>query len=856
LAVLSEALPGGILTFWMSDIEGSTALWESHRGDMVEAIQAHEATVRRLVSDLGGHLLLSQGEGDSCFAVFADPRAALDAALSAHRELATIGVDGRPLKVRIGLHAGFADLISHTYFGPEVNRTARIRAAACGGQTLISEVARQLVRDRLPAGISLYDHGKHTLKDLLEPIGLFEVLGEGQTSPIAAPRSLDVVNHNLPTFLSSFIGRRAEQDEVMGLLLHHRLVTLAGTGGLGKSRLASRVAAELADQFAEGVGYVDFGDFLGDDALGEIRRQLGVADQAHWLPRGETLLLLDTCEVAVDAITETVATLLRRCPELKVLATSREWLRIEGEVVYDVPMLSLPPEGATGELATLSDAVSLFVDRYRLRRPTEAISADAVGNIVKIVRLVDGIPLAIEQAAAQAAFRSLAEVEVDLRDHLRDLAGLERGGTRRHRTIRACLDWSLSSLTLEEQETFTQLGVFRSPWTAELAAHFIGGRMAKDRLSALVSKSLVVRFGHTEPQTYRLLDPVAEFAREQLGAHLAEMTQRLDDVVLKLVREALDRPIDEVMPDLNRLFPHALPALERLLDSDPGAALSLTYALRYYCLRGGRVLKGRSLLEAGLRRVDHHPEWLSLWNLLGAFAFTLGDFPAATSAWTKALELTDPAKEPLRAADLQHNLAGLLIEQGEFPQAHGLLEASIAQYEALGEASKLAMAHGTRTAWFYHSGDYAGCVQQGGEAFDRAEAIGLEARATLCLFLVAMAHFEMDNLDESRQMLVAGLNRWTRVPDSGDLILALILSAQHLVDERPDAAAYSLGRIDALVATESLKLSDTQLQQIEHLEAKLASSGTRRRRSAGYRSSDLEAARNLIEALTTLPPSA
>jgi tetratricopeptide (TPR) repeat protein len=296
--------------------------------------------------------------------------------------------------------------------------------------------------------------------------------------------------------------------------------------------------------------------------------------------------------------------------------------------------------------------------------------------------------------------------------------------------------------------------------------------------------------------------------------------------------------------------------LERLLDSDPGAALSLTYSLRYYCLRGGRVQEGRSLLEAGLRRAEHHPEWLSLWNLLGAFAFTLGDFPAATGAWTKALALTDSAKEPLRAADLQHNLAGLLIEQGDYAQARGLLDASIAQYEALGEASKLAMAHSTRTAWFYHSGDYAGCVTEGRAAFQRAEGMQLRTRATLCLFLIAMAEFELGNLDESRRTLISGLERWSRIPDSGDLILGLILSAQHLAEVRPDAASLSLGRIDALVARENLKLSEHQMEQIEELEAKLAPTGTRRKRSAGYGSSDLKTVQSLIEALTTSPPSA
>jgi predicted ATPase/class 3 adenylate cyclase len=524
------------ITFLFTDIEGSTALLQRVGEDVYgRALAEHHALIRSSLAAHDGTELTMTGDG--FFAAFSSPRACVAAALEMQRALRSHSwpEGGVPLRVRMGVHTGEAEQTAAGPVGLDVHRAARIAAVAHGGQILLSDTTAALVRDFLADGATLADLGVHRLKDLGRPERIFQLTAPGLPSQFPPLRSLGnpTLLNNLPAELSTFVGRAAELKEVLSLVSSSRLVTLTGAGGSGKTRLALQAAAELLDETSDGVWLVELAAVTDAGAVpSAVAAVLGVAARPgqpvldtlmNALAPQRLLIVLDNCEHLIDACARAADAILRRCPRVHLLATSREPLGIGGETIYRVPSMSLPPDDDAGPApAELPDAVALFVDRARQQGVSLTLDAGTGPLIASICRRLDGMPLAIELAAARLRSLSLADLRDRLDQRFRLLIGGSRAALARQQTLLATVTWSYSLLDRAEQQLLRRLAVF--PESFDLAgAEAVCGVAGLDRLDvvgllgSLVNKSLVGTEQGPENLRYRLLETIRQFAGERLA---------------------------------------------------------------------------------------------------------------------------------------------------------------------------------------------------------------------------------------------------------------------------------------------------------------------------------------------------
>jgi predicted ATPase/class 3 adenylate cyclase len=523
--------PSGTVTFLFTDIEGSTRLWEDHPDAMPEALARHDAILREAVESAGGHVVKTTGDG--FFAVFGRAEAALTAALAAQRALAAAdwGKTG-PLRVRVGLHTGDAEYREGDYHGPAVNRAARLMTAGHGGQVLVSGATAALVGRRLPEGAELVALGEHRLRDLGRPEQLYQLAHPDLPRRFPPLRTLDAFPGNLPLQVSSFIGREREIARVVAALDETRAVTLTGVGGVGKTRLALQVAARVLPRFREGAWLVELAPIRDPGGVpGALAAVFGVTARsgmtleqslAEFLRSKQLLVVLDNCEHLLEPVAELVEFLERDCAGLVILATSREGLAVDGERVVPVPSLPSPAPDAGPAVAGQTDAVRLFVERARAVDPDFSLTVENTAAVVQVCRCLDGVPLAIELAAARVAAMSPAELLEGLERRFDLLAGGRRRAVQRHQTLRAAIDWSYELLSEHERRLLARLAVFAGGCTRRAAEAVCGTEpLAAGQvftlLAALVSKSLVVAQRNGHETRYRLLETIREYSEERLA---------------------------------------------------------------------------------------------------------------------------------------------------------------------------------------------------------------------------------------------------------------------------------------------------------------------------------------------------
>jgi len=534
------AAVGGIetLTFLFTDIEDSTALLRRAGEDVYARVLAgHQAIIRSGLAGHGGREVDTAGDG--FFAVFASPRACVTAVLEMQQAIeANEWPAGERIRVRMGVHTGEASRAAAGLVGLDVHRAARVAAVGYGGQVLVSETAAALVRGRLPPGVSLADLGVHRLKDLGRPERLFQLQAAGLQAGFPPLRSLDnpALRNNLPAQVARFIGRDRELAEVRDLVGSCRLVTLTGAGGCGKTRLGLQVAGELLGGSGDGVWLVDLAAVTGESAVAAaVCGALGIIGQPgraaldtlmDALAFQDVLIVVDNCEHLIGGCATIAEAVLRRCPRVHLLATSREPLGIGGETIYRVPSLSLPgPREAGAAAAESSDAVALFVERAREQGAGLSVDETTVPVVVSICRQLDGMPLAIELAAARLRSMSLTDLHDRLGQRFRLLTGGSRTAPGRQQTLRATVEWSYSLLTGPEQLLLARLSAFAESFdldAAEAVCGFGGIEVfdVADLLGSLVDKSLVVAWpaGEAgEALRYRLLETIRQFAAERLA---------------------------------------------------------------------------------------------------------------------------------------------------------------------------------------------------------------------------------------------------------------------------------------------------------------------------------------------------
>ena len=670
--------PAGMVTFLFTDIEGSTRLWESKPEAMRVALERHDALLRGLIEGNAGYVFKTVG--DAFCASFARPAEALEAAVEIQRALLAEQWGETPIKVRIGLHTGEAEERDGDYFGPPVNRVARLMAVGAGGQVLLSSASAAMLKSSLPPGLSLASLGTHRLKDLRDPEEIFQVAAKGLPGDFPPIKALDRYRHNLPIQLSSFIGRDEDVKELVGLLPESRLLTLTGPGGCGKTRLALQVAGELVESFPDGVWFVDLAPITDPFLLPlEIAAILGVKEEAaenlpdliaEAIGQRPRLLILDNCEHLVAACAALVSRLLRSCDGLRVLATSREALGLGGETLFPVRPL-LPPE-LLGPIdpSTIgaNECVRLFVERARAAMPSFRLGASNAEAVARVCSRLDGIPLAIELAAARVRVLSADQILARLDDRFRLLTGGERGAQRRQQTLRDLIGWSYDLLSREERGLLRSLSVFASGWDLESAESVCGPCLDADildLLEELVVKSLVVADESGGGTRFRMLESIREYARLRLAEedddetladrHADWFLARAESLAGSLYGRDQVTSIARLRGDAGNY----MAAYDRLAAREGGAvgALRMAVALEWFLYRSGRYGESRKALE-------------------GALALDEAESKGAASE--ERLRLRARAKV---------SLAWILFDQGELSAARGLYTAGLAESRASADGS-------------------------------------------------------------------------------------------------------------------------------------------------------------------------
>jgi predicted ATPase/class 3 adenylate cyclase len=714
-----------VVTFLFTDIEGSSALWESAPERMRPALARHDALVRGAVERHRGAVVKMLGDG--VHAAFDDPADALDATLELQRAFAApASAEVLSFRVRAGLHSGAVHQRDNDYYGSAVNRAARIMGSAHGGQILVSQAVADLVAARLPDGVRLHDLGNVRLRDLTRPERLFQVQHPDLRRDFPALRSLEATPNNLPQQVSSFVGRERELAAIKQLLGTTRLLTLLGPGGIGKTRLSLHAGADAMDAFPDGAWFIDLAALADPLVVPQaLAATLGVSDDggrpvaeavAAHLRDHAALVILDNCEHLLQATAELAAQLLRACPKLRVLATSREALHVAGEAIFPVPELAFPPPGHTVTLDTLAGyaAARLFVQRVGAAQPSLKFSDSHAAATADICRRLEGIPLAIELAAARVRTLPIEKVAERLGDRFRLLTGGDQAALPRQQTLRALIDWSYDLLTEPERALLGRLAVFAGGWTLEAAeAVGAGGALQEadvmDLLANLVDKSLVVL--DAQGERYRMLETVREYAVARLGESGDGDAARARHLAFHLALAEAVRPQLEGAGQAQALARIDLES-ENLLaahawcDHDPdGAAL------------------GQRLVRAV------HPYWF-MRGLLG-----LGLRVNLAALARPGTEARTPARS--RGLFDAGQLCGFL---GRYGEAQALLEESLAIAREQGDGAGIAMVLQPLAMTTSGLGDHAAARRYVEEAVDLARALGDKRELVTAVVGLAQIH--------------------------------------------------------------------------------------------------------------------
>jgi predicted ATPase/class 3 adenylate cyclase len=806
----SVTSPTGTVTFLFSDIEGSTQRWEQHRVAMQAAVARHEQLMADAIKRHGGYVF--KMIGDAFCVAFATAPAAVAAAVDAQLALARedfSAVGG--LRVRIGLHTGHAEERNADYFGPAVNRIARLVSIGHGGQILLSGVTRELAYGDLPRGSSLVDLGSHRLKDLIEPEQVWQLAASGLPSEFPPLNSLDARPNNLPAQVTTLIGRERDLDDIRTLIGKHRLVTVAGSGGIGKTRVALHLGADLIDRFPDGVWFADLAPIADTELVASvIAKAIGLSQVegrrvdesiSQWLKRKTSLLILDNCEHLLGAVAAIADVILRSCPNVRLLATSREALGIAGEAVHRLPSLAVPESGSTPRVedALRYGAVALFADRAALVDTRFVLNDDTAPIVADICRRLDGIALAIELAAARVKVLSIPNLAQRLSERFKILTGGSRTALPRQKTLSALIDWSYDLLTTQEKMLFDRLGIFAGGFSLDAATVVCSGDALEanailDLLSSLTDKSLVVADIGERQTRYRLLESTRAYALERLAAagEHQPLACRHGECFRDLALEADARyGIGSTLEWLSTVeldVDNFRAVLEWALTdgNDPVLAGTVAGALGPLWFDGGQTVEGRYWIgraQAQLEEAAHPKIAARMWRALAMFSDGKGIHDCAV----RAMALYESAGDRSGVAWALGSLGRGLLLMGH------LEEASTANARALAAMRELADRPGVATCLARHAsiqltrGDLIAARDLSAEALAAYKALHDEAGTAIVLANLAELEFRDGRADQALRFVGEAVEIHTRGKNALALARVQTNSAAYLI---------ALGEID------------------------------------------------------------
>lgn len=847
--------PSGELTFLFTDVQGSSTLWEHDAPAMSAALAEHDRRLGAAVAKHGGYVFTTAG--DSFAVAFPDPMSALAATVDAQLMLDE-PAPAPAIHVRMGIHTGTAIERNNDYFGPVLNRCARLMSVGHGGQILVSGTTARLLRSSLPADWRLIDLGEHHLKDLEEPEHIFQMAHPELGRDFAPLRTMDALTSSIPLQLTSFVGRSKEVDEITGLMRRSRMVTLAGSGGAGKTRLGLHVSTETT-RFPGGVVLAELGAITDPDLVDvtiaaafsaqESSSTALIDSVANKIGERDLLLMIDNCEHVVDAVAPHIARLLTRCPELTVLATSQAPIGVPGEAVYRVPSMSVPDDDASITEALSAEAVALFAERAALARPAFRIDESNIDDIVAICRRLDGIPLALELAAARLAVLTPHQVNERLDERFRLLRRGSKLSHPRHETLEMAIRWSHDLLDTDEQALLRRCGIFPGSFSLEAVEEICSDDALHrddvlDLLAALIDKSLVVADEAGDALRYRLLTSINAYALKLLdehgetndtaARHLAYFTThsaslqhlyRNDALAAALdglrnerdnIRSALDNAFASgALVDAGKIvgaigylwytdgaFHEGIDWCERLFAFDVGPEVQPDGE------HNGEVSGGLDLTPYDMAAALH-----AYGTLLGSWS----DPQAGGDLLERAVTIRRELGDPLRLAAALNNLGNMWNDAGSYLEAEAALTEAVELLRANGQDSSMSLAG--RGWGRMHRGDFAGAAVFLDEAVTEAERVQNALGVAVATGQAGQCAAYMERHDKARRHVARAHAIFTELgiaPGLQDVELTLAVversqghrsaAAQHLLDflVEPDAHWYLSAKFWAIQLAASL----------------------------------------------------